>query len=191
MIASTERYIREMPAQETGVPPDAVVSLAHARFQLAEAYNGASRWADALAACEFAAADIDPVRDRSWAPPCLMLLADLQQHSQQWDNVITTARRYIDFYPNEIAAGGMITLIGDAYAQKGAAGSAMAEFDRVLSQYPTSRELCANAMLDKGLLQETLGQIGEARQTLEQVVRTYPGTYPAVKARQQLALMGQ
>jgi tetratricopeptide (TPR) repeat protein len=166
-------------------------SLAHARYNLAEALATLSRSAgalgvwEALGVCELAAADLDAYRGEEWAPHCLMLLIDLQQKLDQWDDAIVTAERYIKLFPDRDVTWARFR-IGLSYVSKRMFDRAIVEFDRVLADPPTNQEVLPIALFHKSICQKALGRLADAKATFEQFLRVYPEHYLAARARQEL-----
>jgi tetratricopeptide (TPR) repeat protein len=108
--------------------------------------------------------------------------------SGRWDEAIAAARRYIELFPFRGPYDAQVA-IGMCYMGKADPAQAIVEFDKVLSQYPDRKPQCAQALLQKGLCQKTLGQLAAAKSTFEQVIQAYPNGDAASKAKQELALL--
>ena len=125
-----------------------------------------------------------------WTNGCLERAIELQQKLGRWDDAIASARRYIQLFPDRDPANAQLT-IGFSLAGKGDLASAITEFDKVVSQYPTAKGQCAMALFQKGLSQKALGQLAAARTTLEQLAQAYPDDYLASQAQRELDMMAQ
>jgi TolA-binding protein len=66
--------------------------------------------------------------------------------------------------------------------------NAIAAFQKVTTDYPDSRK-APDALVKIGFTQSALGRNGDARVTLEDVVRRYPGTEAAQLAAERLKRM--
>jgi TolA-binding protein len=140
---------------------------------------------DAAALAEYQKA-VDLYPTQKMTDLCLERVIALQQKAGRWDDAIASAKRYLQLYSKGAAAAQLS--IGFSYAGKGDLATAIVEFDKVVSQYPESKEAPA-ALYQKALSQKALGQLGAARQTLQGLVQTYPDSYSATQAKQQLELM--
>jgi tol-pal system protein YbgF len=96
---------------------------------------------------------------------------------------------YVKDYPGtELASNAQFYLGEIAFTQKNYR-QALAEYDKVLQNYPNSFKL-ASAHLRKGLALLALGQKGAGIRELREVIRTYPGSDEAKFARARLHQMG-
>ena len=138
---------------------------------------------DAAALADYQkAVDLHPTQKK--AELCLERVIALQQKVGRWDDAIASATRYLQLYAKGAAAAQLS--IGFSYAGKGDLAKAMVEFDRVLSQHPDSRDQCAMALHQKASCLKSLGQPAAARAALEQLVRDYPDSYLAIRAKGEL-----
>ena len=75
--------------------------------------------------------------------------------------------------------------LGESYYIKGDPESAVAAYRKVLANWPDSRK-APDAMVKIGFSLSDMRRNGEARTTLEEVVRKYPGTTAAQLAADRL-----
>jgi len=108
---------------------------------------------------------------------------ELQQKLGRWGDAIASARRYIELLPQQDRARAQY-MIGHCYGCKGDLLSAIAEFDVVLKQYPGATEECAMALFQKADCQRGLGQMSDARATLDQLISAYSQSSAAVHAKE-------
>ncbi len=96
---------------------------------------------------------------------------------------------YLKYYGDTDLASNAQFYLGEiAYAQKQYA-DAIAQYDRVLTNYPKSFKL-APARLKKGMAQLELGQKTQGIRELREVVKRYPGTEEERRARAKLRDLG-
>jgi tol-pal system protein YbgF len=96
---------------------------------------------------------------------------------------------YLKFYADTDLASNAQFYLGEiAYVQKNYE-QAVAEYDKVLLNYPKSFKL-APARLKKGLSQIELGQKASGIRELREVIRRYPGTEEEKRARAKLKELG-
>ncbi len=119
---------------------------------------------------------------------CLKRAIQMLQKAGRWDEAIAAARQYRTLFPGR--EGGMASYsIAMSYARKGDSASAIHECDDLVAQFPSDKQRCALALFQKALCQKVLGQVASARDTLTQLVRSYPDQYIASRAKQQLELL--
>ena len=96
---------------------------------------------------------------------------------------------YLKYYPETDLASNAQFYIGEIYFAQKQHKEAVAEYDKVLTNYPKSFKL-APARLKKGLALLELGQKASAMRELREVVRRYPGTDEERRARARLRELG-
>ena len=107
-----------------------------------------------------------------------------------YDKAIASFREVVTNYPTGDLAGNSQFWIGESYYTKGDLESAISAYRRVLSDFPVSRK-APDAMVKLGFSLSDLGRNGEARNTLADVVRKYPGTPAAALAADRLKRLGR
>jgi len=107
-----------------------------------------------------------------------------------YDKAIATFQEVVTNYPNGDLAANAQFWIGESYYTKGDHESAVAAYRKVLGDWPNSRK-APDAMVKLGYSLSDLKRTGEARSTLEEVVRKYPGTNAAQLAADRLKRLGK
>jgi len=123
---------------------------------------------------------------QSMAPACLERVVALRQQLGQWDQAITSARRYIQLYPDREESAAMQVSIGMSCVSKGDLAGAVLEFDRVPLLFPAASDQCAQAMLQKALVYKSMSQAGVAAQILKELLTAYPNEHAATLAKRTL-----
>jgi tol-pal system protein YbgF len=80
--------------------------------------------------------------------------------------------------------------IGEAYRQERKLAEALAAYDRLIGEYPSSEQI-PNARVRRAEVLNELGKVKEARTEYEIVVKDSPNTDAAVLAKQRLAALGR
>jgi len=107
----------------------------------------------------------------------------------QWTLAIQSFQDYLKYYGDSDRASNAQFYLGEiAYSQK-QYEQAVAEYDKVLSNYPKSFKL-APARLKKGMALIELGQKNPGVRELREVVKRYPGTEEERRARARLKELG-
>ena len=88
-------------------------------------------------------------------------------------------------YPEGQYAANAQYWLGEAYYVNGDKEKALASFQRVVEVYGESSK-ASDALLKIGYIQDDIGRLPEARQTLETVIQKYPGTSAARLAESRL-----
>jgi len=107
-----------------------------------------------------------------------------------YDRAIASFREVVTNYPHGDLASNAQFWIGESYYTKGDLESAVTSYRRVLADWPDSRK-APDAMVKLGFSLSDLKRTGEARTTLEEVVRKYPGTSAAQLAADRLKRLGR
>jgi tol-pal system protein YbgF len=107
-----------------------------------------------------------------------------------YDKAVATFREVVANYPNGDLAANAQFWIGESYYTKGDLESAITAYRKVLGDWPNSRK-APDAMVKLGFSLSDVKRIGEARSTLEEVVRKYPGTSAAQLATDRLKRLGR
>jgi tol-pal system protein YbgF len=94
-------------------------------------------------------------------------------------------KSFVSAYPSSPLASNAQYWLGEAYYVTREYPSAIAAFQKVTTDWPDSRK-APDALVKIGFTQSALGKNGEARVTLEDVVRRYPGTEAAQLATERL-----
>jgi tol-pal system protein YbgF len=102
-----------------------------------------------------------------------------------YDKAATAFREVVTNYPNGDLASNAQFWIGESYYTKGDLENAVAAYRKVLSDWPDSRK-APDALVKLGFSLSDLKRTGEARDTLQDVVRKYPGTPAAQLATDRL-----
>jgi tol-pal system protein YbgF len=94
-------------------------------------------------------------------------------------------KSFVSAYPSSPLASNAQYWLGEAYYVTREYPSAIAAFQKVTTEWPESRKV-PDALVKIGFTQSALGKNGEARVTLEDVVRRYPGSEAAQLASERL-----
>ena len=107
-----------------------------------------------------------------------------------YDKAIASFREVVTNYPTGDLASNAQFWIGESYYTKGDLESAVTAYRKVLADWPDSRK-APDAMVKLGFSLSDLKRTSEARSTLEEVVRKYPGTNAAQLAADRLKRLGR
>jgi tol-pal system protein YbgF len=107
-----------------------------------------------------------------------------------YDKAVATFREVVTNYPTGDLAANAQFWMGESYYTKGDLESAVTAYRKVLADWPGSRK-APDAMVKLGFSLSDLKRTGEARSTLEEVVRKYPGTSAAQLAADRLKRLGR
>jgi tol-pal system protein YbgF len=107
-----------------------------------------------------------------------------------YDKAVSTFREVVTNYPHGDLAPNAQFWMGESYYTKGDLESAVTAYRKVLADWPDSRK-APDAMVKLGFSLSDLKRTGEARTTLEEVVRKYPGTNAAQLASDRLKRLGR
>ena len=107
-----------------------------------------------------------------------------------YDKAIASFREVVTNYPTGDLAGNSQFWIGESYYTKGDLENAVTAYRKVLTVWPDSRK-APDAMVKLGFSLSDLKRTSEARTTLEEVVRKYPGTNAAQLAADRLKRLGR
>ncbi len=107
-----------------------------------------------------------------------------------YDKAIATFREVVTNYPRGDLASNAQFWIGESYYTKGDLENAVTAYRKVLADWPDSRK-APDAMVKLGFSLSDLKRTGEARTTLDEVVRKYPGTPAAQLAADRLKRLGR
>jgi tol-pal system protein YbgF len=102
-----------------------------------------------------------------------------------YQRAISGFRNFVATYPDSGLASNAQYWLGEAYYVNKEYQNAIAAFQKVTSDWPNSRK-APDALVKIGFTQSALGRNGDARVTLEDVVRRYPGTEAAQLATERL-----
>ena len=106
------------------------------------------------------------------------------------DKAVASFQEVVTNYPNGDLAANAQFWIGESYYTKGDLEGAVVAYRKVLGDWPNSRK-APDAMVKLGFSLSDLRRTGEARSTLEEVVRKYPGTNAAQLATDRLKRLGK
>jgi tol-pal system protein YbgF len=107
-----------------------------------------------------------------------------------YDKAVAAFREVVTNYPNGDLAANAQFWIGESYYTKGDLESAIVAYRKVLGDWPNARK-APDAMVKLGFSLSDIKRTGEARSTLEEVVRKYPGTNAAQLASDRLKRLGR
>jgi tol-pal system protein YbgF len=102
-----------------------------------------------------------------------------------YDKAAGAFREVVTNYPNGDLASNAQFWIGESYYTKGDLESAVTAYRKVLADWPDSRK-APDALVKLGFSLSDLKRTGEARDTLQDVVKKYPGTPAAQLAADRL-----
>jgi len=102
-----------------------------------------------------------------------------------YPKAINGFKSFVQAYPSSPLASNAQYWLGEAYYVTRDFPSAITAFQKVATEWPESRKV-PDAMVKIGFTQSALGKNGDARVTLEDVVRRFPGTEAAQLASDRL-----
>lgn len=102
-----------------------------------------------------------------------------------YPRAIAGFKGFVTSFPGSPLASNAQYWLGEAYYVTREYQSAIGAFQRVTTEWPDSRK-APDALVKIGFTQAALGRNGDARVTLEDVVRRYPGTEAAQLATDRL-----
>jgi tol-pal system protein YbgF len=105
--------------------------------------------------------------------------------SADYPKAIAGLRNFVATYPDSPLASNAQYWLGEAYYVTHEYPSAIGAFQEVVTKWPDSRK-APDAMVKVGFTQSAMGKNGEARVTLENVTKRYPGTEAAQLATERL-----
>jgi tol-pal system protein YbgF len=105
-----------------------------------------------------------------------------------YPKAIQSFQGFLAAYPSSPLASNAQYWLGEAYYVTRDYDAAMAAFRKVTTDWPDSRK-APDALVKVGFTQAALGRAGDARTTLEEVTRRYPGTEAASLATDRLKRM--
>ncbi|HET7812394.1 MAG TPA: tol-pal system protein YbgF [Steroidobacteraceae bacterium] len=102
-----------------------------------------------------------------------------------YPKAIAGFKGFVASYPDSALASNAQYWLGEAYYVTREYQNAITAFQKVTTAWPDSRK-APDALVKIGFTQSALGRNGDARATLEDVVRRYPGTEAAQLASERL-----
>lgn len=102
-----------------------------------------------------------------------------------YPKAINGFKSFVSAYPSSPLAGNAQYWLGEAYYVTHEYPSAIAAFQKVATDWPESSKV-PDALVKIGFTQSALGKNGEARVTLQDVIRRFPGTEAATLAADRL-----
>ena len=102
-----------------------------------------------------------------------------------YPKAISGFRNFVATYPESSLASNAQYWLGEAFYVTREYQNAIAAFQKVTTDWPDSRK-APDALVKVGFTQSAMGRNGDARATLEDVVRRYPGTEAAQLASERL-----
>jgi tol-pal system protein YbgF len=102
-----------------------------------------------------------------------------------YPKAISGFKTFVSAYPSSPLASNAQYWLGEAYYVTREYPNAIAAFQKVTTEWPDSRKV-PDALVKIGFTQSALGKNGEARVTLEDVVRRFPGSEAAQLATDRL-----
>jgi tol-pal system protein YbgF len=108
--------------------------------------------------------------------------------SSDYARAIAGFRNFVSTYPASPLASNAQYWLGEAHYVNREYPNALTAFQRVTTEWPDSRK-APDALVKVGFTQAALGKAAEARDTLENVQKRYPGTEAAALAADRLKRM--
>jgi tol-pal system protein YbgF len=105
--------------------------------------------------------------------------------ASDYPKAIAGFRNFVSTYPSSPLASNAQYWLGEAYYVNREYPNAITAFQKVTTDWPDSRK-APDALVKIGFTQSALGRNGDAKVTLEDVVRRYPGTEAATLASDRL-----
>jgi tol-pal system protein YbgF len=102
-----------------------------------------------------------------------------------YPKAIAGLKNFLATYPDSPLASNAQYWLGEAYYVTHEYPNAINAFQQVVAKWPDSRK-APDAMVKVGFTQSAMGRNGDARVTLEDVVKRYPGTEAAQLATERL-----
>jgi tol-pal system protein YbgF len=103
----------------------------------------------------------------------------------QYDQAVGAFTKFLSDFPDSALADNAQYWLGEAYYVNREYPSAITAFQKVTTDWPDSRK-APDALVKIGFTQSALGKNGDAKVTLEDVVKRYPGTEAAQLATERL-----
>ncbi len=114
----------------------------------------------------------------------------LHPSKRRYKDAIAGFQAFLVKYPQSTLADNALYWLGESYYVTQDNKSALAAFDRLLSEFPDSDKV-AGALLKKGYILDAMGKRAEARKTLQQVLDRYPSSSVARMAKARLKHMSK
>ena len=102
-----------------------------------------------------------------------------------YDQAIKAFQAFLTAHPSSQYSDNAQYWLAEAYYVTRQFEPALAEYTRLVNNYPKSQKL-THAMLKIGYAQQELGNIDAAKKTLQDLVQRYPGTTAARLAEERL-----
>lgn len=110
--------------------------------------------------------------------------------SKRYDDAIKAMQNFIVLYPQGGYTANAQYWLGELYMTKNQYDQAIEHFEMVTEKFPTSSK-AADSLLKVGFALAASGKNDEARLKLQQVVKNYPDTQTATKAKSKLETLNQ
>lgn len=125
------------------------------------------------------------------APPANLLYDDALRdyNAGKYELALQEFTDYLRFYPNTDLAGNAQFYIADIHYRQGNFKQAIADYDKVLEQYPGGNKVAA-AHLKKGFALLELNQRDAGIRELNSLIARYPRSIEANQARERLRRIG-
>jgi tol-pal system protein YbgF len=109
--------------------------------------------------------------------------------SKQYESALQSLKDLLFHYPSHDLSDNAQFWIGVCYLNLDQLGAAHRAFNEVLERYPAGNKV-PDAMLMIGTLEQRRGAVEQYRQMLAEIIRRYPQSEAAGRARKKLALQG-
>jgi tol-pal system protein YbgF len=136
--------------------------------------------AEVTSAAQDTVAPVDPLQERTDYERAFNLLKE-----GRYDLAATAFKTFVQTYPKGQFADNAQYWLGEASYVQRQFKIALAEFEKVVNNYPTSPKR-ADALLKMGYTYQELEQYDKARLSLNNVIMTYPNTTAASLAQKRL-----
>ena len=137
------------------------------------------------------------------APPQAVMTPPAQVNPQQlWQGAygdytsgnyslaVSGFQMYLSAFPKSPQAHDAQRYIGEAFFQEKKDAEAVAAYDRVIANYPSSSSV-PQAYYKRGLALQRLGETDRAKESFEAVMKQFPDSQPAILAKQRLETLNQ
>jgi TolA-binding protein len=111
--------------------------------------------------------------------------AERRFKEKSWDETRRVLRRYLDHYGDDARADDARFMIGETYYAEGRYGAAIGEYQKVIDGFPKG-DTVDDAFLRNGQAFFKLKSCGEARVFLQELLRRFPKSPLAPKAKETL-----
>lgn len=129
------------------------------------------------------AAPVAPAPVAGMSPDRMFEQARSDYYAGQWSLAVSGLETYLRYFPKGVRADEAQHLIGQSYEGDSKYQEAVDAYDRVIRNYLGSK-FVSQALYKRGVAYERLGQIDNAKQSWETVLKQFPDSQEASLAKQ-------